>query len=121
VCGELAPIELSKPSFADAGGDGQWNPGEWAAVFVTMTNTSDAQVNYPGITMTSDNPLVSAANPYGALFTVLANKTGVIDVTFEADAAVPKGTSVHFVATLTDIQGNVCDELPALELDIVIE
>ena len=44
-----------------------------------------------------------------------------IDVGFVADAAIAKGTKVELVGKLTDIQANVCEELPAVILDVTIE
>lgn len=120
-CPLLSVVTLSDPTFQDNGGDGKWSPGETATVYVTMTNTSSEDVQYPGITWFSDNPLVSAGNPYNAFFLLFAGQSMPIDIGFSADPATPPGTKVTLTAKLTDIQANICEELPQVTLDVVIE
>ncbi len=119
-CTALAPIQLSKPEIADADQDGTWSPGEAASVFVTMTNTSDMDVQYPGVKIESDNPLVGPGG-YNAFFVLFAGTAMPIEVGFEAKAETPPGTVVTLTATLVDIQATVCTELPSLSFDVTIQ
>lgn len=120
-CPLLSALELSSPSVKDTGGDGTWSPGEDATVSAIMTNPTDTDVQYPGITWSSSEPLVAAPAPYNAFFVLFAGASMPIEVGFVADAATPKGTKAVLTGTLTDIQGNVCDALPAVTIEVTIE
>jgi hypothetical protein len=119
-CTLLGALKLSDPVAKDDSGDGKWSPGENALVTATMTNPLDFDVQYPGITWSSNNPLVSSGSPYNALFVIFAGESTPIDVGFAADPSIAPGTSVELTGRLTDLQGNVCVDLPAVVLDVVI-
>lgn len=121
-CAALAPIQLSSPGVIGPDGDPSWGPGESASVFVTMTNTTFADIDYPGIVMTSDSDLVKPdGTGYSAFFLIFGAETKPIDVPFTADPATPPGTVVKITATLMDIQANVCEELESLSFDVTIQ
>jgi hypothetical protein len=120
-CPLLSVLTLTDPKFTDDGGDGTWSPGEGAVVTVTMTNPTSTDVNYPGITWFSNEPLVSSPQPNNAFFVIFAGMSMPIDVGFVADATTPTGTQAQLTAKLTDIQNNVCEDLPAAVLDVVLE
>lgn len=121
LCAELAPIKLSASSIQDTDQNGKWSPGESALVNVIMTNTSNADINYPGIRMESDHPGVTTTAPYNALFLIGAQQMAELGVTFDADAAIPAGTTVTFTVTLHNIMNESCPDLPQLVTKATIE
>ncbi|MEZ4306901.1 MAG: hypothetical protein R3F14_02475 [Polyangiaceae bacterium] len=112
---------MSDAKVVDADGDGVWSAGESATAWVTMTNPTDTDVQYPGVVWSSDEPLVSSPNPYNAFFVLFAQTSMAIDVGFQAAADTPKGTKATLTVQLMDIQGNTCAELPSLSVEAVIE
>jgi len=121
LCAELAPIKLSASSIQDTDQNGKWSPGESALVNVLMTNTSNADINYPGIIMESDHPGVTTAAPYNALFLIGAQQMAELGITFDADPAIPVGTVVTFTVTMQNIMNESCSDLPQLVRTAVIE
>jgi hypothetical protein len=121
LCAELEPLKLEPGLLMDVDQNGKWSPGESAIVNVNMTNTSNVDINYPGIQMQSDNPLVTTGNPYNALFVIFANQTTELGVTFAADSMIAPGTNVKFSVTLHNIMNESCINLPKLEMTVPIE
>lgn len=121
-CAELAPISLNQGKIVwDESMDGVWTPGESAAVQVTMLNTSNNAIQYPGLTIKSDNALVATRNPYNALFVLDGNQSADLDVKYLADPAVSPGTTVTFTATLHSINDVSCDALLKYSFEALIE
>ena len=121
-CAQLAPIQLSMGSFrGDDSMDGVWTAGESATVNVTLTNTSSLDVDYPGIEIASDNPLVTSPAPYAALFLIFGDEVTSLGVPFTADPAVPPNTPVTFTATLHSISDVSCTGLASYSFTATIE
>lgn len=121
-CAQLEPLQLSFGGIrGDDSMDGIWSAGETALVNVTLTNTSDQDIDYPGVKVVSDNPLVTTDSPYNALFLIFAGETTSLGFPFTADASVTPGTAVTFVATPHSIQDVSCVGLPTLTMTATIE
>lgn len=120
-CEALSVIALSDPFVMDNGVDAKWSPGESVSLAVTLTNTSDMDAQYPGIVVTTTEPLVTPPSATNTFFVLFANDSQPLPVGFQADPAIPTGTFVPFVARIQDISGVVCDNLPALAFEIPID
>jgi hypothetical protein len=120
TCQALSLVAISMPVVHDAGGDGTWSPGESADVTVVLTNTSPQDnLDYPGVSISSDHPEVTSSGR-NFFFGLLGNQSAEIPVGFLAGAAVPSGTVVHFVATVTNVS-HECAGMDSIAFEATID
>lgn len=86
-----------------------------------MTNTSDADIQYPGIEIISEHDGVTTGSPYNAFFVLFAKQSNELGVDFAADAAIMLGTVVTFKATLHSINDVSCTNLPGLSFTATVQ
>ena len=121
-CDGIEDLVPSDPVATDAGGDGTWSPGESATLTVTLTNSGSQIFSYyPGIAITSDHPEVTSAMPTdNHLFGLAPGDSDPQKVIFDAAASVPSGTTVHFTATVNELN-QTCSKGKSIGFDVTIE
>lgn len=115
-CEGLAPLVLSNPVVSPG-----WGPGEGGFVTITLTNTSSMDLQYPGVSVSADNALITPEASTNTFFVLFADTGMPIDVTFNADPAIPSGTKVTFTATAMDIQSVLCTNIPSITFETTIQ
>ncbi len=115
-CEGLAPLVLSDPAVSPG-----WGPGEAGSVFITLTNTSSMDLQYPGVSVSADNALITPDAATNTFFVLFADTGMPIDVLFNADPSIPSGTKVTFTATAMDIQAVLCTNIPSITFETTIQ
>lgn len=122
ACAGFEYIKPSNGTVTDAGGNGDWSPGEEATVSVTLTNEGpDGFYFYPGATFESDNAYVVSANPeWNDAFGINANQSITAEAVFTADSSLTAGTVVTFTVTANTLSGG-CPGAQSIEFNATLE
>jgi hypothetical protein len=116
-CALLADMTVTNPTWSAA----TIAPGDQPSVTITLTDNGADDNYYPGIRLSSDDAQVTISPPENSLFGILAGTSSPLAFTVSFDAAIPKGTIVHFHAFASTIHRAPCANAPAADFSITLQ